>query len=883
MADSRGLLAAKFARPQVPHGLVVRQRLLDRLDEAARGEVTLIVAGPGYGKTLLVAAWAETGRPPGPVAWLSLDHYDDSPAAFWSYFLGALRSTGAVPDDNPLASIIPGVRIDEAFVRRIALGIAELPDQVVLVLEDLHEIVNPQVLRSLAFLLRHPVRQLLLVVTTREEHPTPLHRPRIRQRLAEIQAAELSFTLEEAAELLAGHRVQLTAAEISTLLGRTEGWAAGLGLAAMFLRRRDNQAAPDEFTGTERTVAEYMAHEVLAGQPAQVRRFLLLTCVVDRVCGDLADVLTEGSHGQQTLERLAGENALVIRLGSQRPWFRYHPLLTEMLRQQLLVEEPDLVPRLHVKAAHWFAHEQARLYAVSHAVAARDWPLVGHLVTVMAGARVVSTDRRPLMSLVAQIPASALSTTADLALCAAWLAFDRMEYDAIPGHLAHVRTLLAGEDPSARRPTEIVARTFDAAAARAQSDMAALVDATSDVLELLPQVSLTQLPSAPEYRAIAVNNAGVGLFWVGRLGPAAARLRSAIALAESVDVELTQLNAITYLALLHAEQGCLRDADELAHRGLDLARRRGWPSALQLVPAYVALALTHLERNALGEAHAAFNSGIAANRAEPEATQYFALRIVEARILLARGQTDAARLITNQMEQEIGALRTPPPLLVQWLAIAQAQVELAANDPGEVIRRFGGTESENPHARLRICVSRAHLALGDPKTAETLLAPLHTAAPDVGSAVEAWVATALVQDALRQNNRSADAFARAVALAEPQGIRRLFLGGERTRMPDLMERHQWLAQEKSAFVAELLADSTADPAGPAANPPAEVLTDRELDVLRYLPTMLKNQDIAGQLYVSVNTVKAHLRSLYQKLGATQRREAVERARERGLL
>ena len=172
VADTRGLLAAKFARPQVPPALIVRQRLLDRLDEAARGEVTLIVAGPGYGKTLLVAAWADTGRPPGHVAWLSLDRYDDSPAAFWSYFLGALRSTGAVPEENPLASIVPGARVDEAFIRRIALGIAELPEPVVLVLEDLHEIVNPQVLRSLAFLLRHPVRQLLLVVTTREEHPT---------------------------------------------------------------------------------------------------------------------------------------------------------------------------------------------------------------------------------------------------------------------------------------------------------------------------------------------------------------------------------------------------------------------------------------------------------------------------------------------------------------------------------------------------------------------------------------------------------------------------------------------------------------------------------------------------------------------------------------
>jgi LuxR family maltose regulon positive regulatory protein len=596
----------------------------------------------------------------------------------------------------------------------------------------------------------------------------------------------------------------------------------------------------------------------------------------------LAEALTGEPHGQQTLERLAGENALVIRLGSERPWFRYHPLLTEMLRQQLLLDEPDLIPRLHVKAAHWFAQEQSRLYAVSHAVAARDWPLVGSLVTILAGARIVSTDRRPLMDLVAQVPASELSATAGLALCAAWLAYDRHEFEAIPGHLARARALLLQEDPEQRRPTEIVARTFDAAAARARGDMAAVVDATSDVLELLPHVAPIQLPSAPEYRAIALNNAGVGLFWLGEFGAAETRLRSAMVLAASVDVELTQLNAITHLALLHAEQGRLRDADELAHRGLDLAQKRGWPSALQLVPAYVTLALTHLERNALGEAQVTLKNGLAAHRTEPEAIQNFALRIVEARILTAHGQTDAARLITNQIRQEIGALRMPPTLL-QWLSIAEAQVELAANNPGEVIRRFGGpTGDDKPVARLRICVARAHLAMGDPKTAETLLAPLHASAPDVGSAVEAWVAAALVQEALRQNNRSADAFARAVALAEPQGIRRPFVGYARTRMPDLLERHQWLAPEKSAFVGEMLAESTSDPAAPPSAT-SETLTDREMDVLRYLPTMLKNQDIADQLYLSVNTVKAHLRSVYHKFGVTQRREAVERARELGLL
>ena len=377
---------------------------MDRLDEGVRGEVTLLSAGPGSGKTVLAAAWAESGGAPGPVAWLSLDGYDNSPAAFWSYVIGALRGTGAVPDDNPLASIRPGPRVDDSYVRRIANGIGRLPGPVVLVLEDLHEIDNPQVLKSLAFLLRHPVPQLRLVVTTRMDPALPLHRLRSRGGLVEIRAPELAFDADEAAELLAGHDLPLTPAELEILLDRTEGWAAGLGLAALFLRERGTRAGLEEFAGNERTVAEYLAWEILAGQPPDVRRFLLRTSIADQVSGELADALTGGTRGHRTLEELAKSNALVVRLGVAHPWFRYHHLLADLLRHQLRLETPDLVAELHLRAAHWHMQQGAGLHAVRHAVAAQDWPLVGRLVVANAGARIVSVDRRPLMDMLALVP-----------------------------------------------------------------------------------------------------------------------------------------------------------------------------------------------------------------------------------------------------------------------------------------------------------------------------------------------------------------------------------------------------------------------------------------------------------------------------------------------
>jgi LuxR family transcriptional regulator, maltose regulon positive regulatory protein len=302
---------------------------------------------------------------------------------------------------------------------------------------------------------------------------------------------------------------------------------------------------------------------------------------------------------------------------------------------------------------------------------------------------------------------------------------------------------------------------------------------------------------------------------------------------------------------------------------------------LQIVPAYLALALTHLEWDALGEADKAFQMGLAAQRADPEPVQYAALRIAEARILLTRGEADTARLVLKQLGWQTD-VRNTPLVLARWLAVAEAQIELSAGNPDEVLRINESAEGGRLGPRMQICVARAHLALAEPQLAETVLTPLHTSAPDVGTAAEAWIVTALVEDALRQNNRSADAFARAVALAEPQNIRRPFVGIGHSRISALLERYQWLASEKSTFVEALLADSTSTPSAVAPDLITEALTDRELDVLRYLPTMLRNQDIAAQMYVSVNTVKAHLRALYRKLGVTERRQAVDRARELGI-
>jgi LuxR family maltose regulon positive regulatory protein len=879
LATSRELLTVKLTPPSLPHAFVERRRLVNRLDEGGHDEVIVVCAGPGTGKTSLVAAWAVAGRHPGPVAWLSLDGYDNSPTGFWAYLLGALRASGAVPEGHQLEWIRPGRRIDEAFLRQVAGAIAVLPTPVVLVLDDLHEIWNPRVLRSLAFFLRHPVPQLRLVVTTRVERALPMHRPRLRRATLEIRAAELDFTAGEAGALLAGHGLRLEPAEADAVIGLTEGWATGLVLAARLLSERGTTAGLAEFSGTERSVAEYLNNEVLTEMTPSTRRFLRHTCVAEQLCGDLADALTGDADGQLTLESLVRSNAFVKELDSPSGWFRCHGLLAALLRHQVRLETPGLFRELHRRAAGWWAGQDAVLAALDHAVAAQDWPLVGRLVVTRVGPRIIAMDRRGLLDLLHRIPATELSATAPLELCSALIADDRADHGAVTARVARARALLVHEEAGLRTSIEIMAGAIDAALARERGDMAALVAAAEGALSRLPDVPPGELFRAREYQAVALDQAGVGLFWTGRLSQAETRLRSGLTMAEAVGDEFTQLSAMSHLALAAAEQRALHEAHRYAGVALDLATRRGRRSAWQVVPAYVASAMVGLEWDDLDEAFASVEEGLAAQQDDPEPIQSSALRIAEMRLLLARHKIDAARLVAERVRSQLDG--APPLLLARWLTIARAELELAAGDPQAVLALVERVPRAERAPRMRICEARAHLALGAPKRAAAVLVPLQRSAPDVGVAVETWVTSSLVEDALRQSARSVDAFVRAASLAEPQNIRRPFLGAEHHAMAGLLERHRWLVPRQSPFVAGLLTDLAVNGATTAAE--AEDLTERELDVLRYLPTMLKNHDIAAEMYLSVNTVKAHLRSLYRKLGVTQRREAVERARELGLL
>src|SRR5215218_4515875 len=335
---SLDLLATKLSPPRTSLRQVPRPRLFDLLNAGTQQRLTLVSAPAGAGKTTVLASWSSSRQPPGPVAWLSLDAGDNEAGRFWAYAVEALCQSGAVPGDNVLRGLatLPGT--EKRFPSLLVSGLAQLPTPVVLVLDDLQDITDASVLRGMEFLLRHAPPQLRLVLATRADPPLPLQRLRISGQLVQVRAADLAFTVAEVAQLLATCEDQprFSQDDLALLQARTEGWAAGLRLAALSLAGQpDPHRFVTEFAGDDKSVADYLTGEVLDRQPEELRSFLLRTCIVDELNGDLADTLTGGRDGESMLAGLERANGFVVGVGSRRSAYRYHPLFAELLRYEL--------------------------------------------------------------------------------------------------------------------------------------------------------------------------------------------------------------------------------------------------------------------------------------------------------------------------------------------------------------------------------------------------------------------------------------------------------------------------------------------------------------------------------------------------------------------
>lgn len=875
------LLAAKLAIPQLPPGLVVRRRLMDRISDGVKGRVTLISAGPGWGKTMLAASWAASQPDSAHLAWISLDRDDNDPTVFWSYLLAAMRASGDLP--SSLSGLTVRHPMSPDLLRRIGAGIADLGHPITLVLDDFGEIRDPDVLRGVTDLLRHRT-PLALVLLTRSDPRLDLHRLHVDDQLTDIRAADLMFTEAEAVELLHGAGVDLPPVLSRRVLDRTEGWAAGLRLAALFARGPRQAARIDEFAGNEGSVAEYLLEEVLNDLPEHRRQFLLRTSVVDRVCADLADLLCEAPGSQRALENLERANAFVVALAPGRRWFRYHPLMRDLLRHRLHLDHPDLPERLHRSAAIWFAEQNEPVEAVRHAIHARDWQLVGDFMVTIAAARAVSADRQTFAGLLAEIPTHELRSSAELRICGAVRCFLVRDYAGFANHVTNARTMLARRDPA--QPTaaiEVFLCVADLVQARIGGDIPAIIAATETLLDLLKDPTLEGSPAAVQWEAPALSNLGVGLLWSGRRDEAEQRLLAAATFSAETDADLVLVNTLGYLALVEVGRGNLRAASGTAGDAIEIAEHRGWTELAQSIGGYLAYAQVELERYHMRESQRLLDAGLAAQRNDPERLPYLALQAIQARHYLADGQLKQAKAALDAMQAE-NVRPASPRLLTQMIAIVEAEIDLASGLPAAAIERLvplmrgdGGLESE-----MIVCAARARLGLGELKQAEEMAAFVTGGSKNPVATVEAWLVTALVADHERDDHRALEALEQALINAEPEGIRRPFVSFINPRLQGLL-RHRRRVSSQTPFADEVLAVVAKTVPPPEVTPLSQPLTDREQIVLSHIATMQTNDEIAAELFVSVNTVKAHARSVYRKLAVTNRREAVNRARELGLI
>jgi LuxR family transcriptional regulator, maltose regulon positive regulatory protein len=855
--------------------MVRRPRLTARLDAGAREPLTIVAAPAGAGKSALLSAWVAE-RTASPTAWLSLDPVDRDRRRFWRGVLEALRRAD-LGDPVDALEVQPS-EDSELVLPALINALEQRGEPVVLVIDDLHEIGDAPALRDLDRLLRHPSPALRIIVSTRADPPLRVGRLRVAGELAEIRAADLAFTLEETEELLAVSEIDVPRQVVEALWERTEGWAAGVRLAALTMRGHpDPPAFVAEFAGDDSTVADYLLAEVLAQQPADVREYLLRLSVVGEANAELADALTGRTDSARILARLERDHALLSSAGDARDWHRLHPLFAELLRSELRYQAADEIPELHRRAARWFEAHDHQVEAIRHAAAAEDWPHVGALAGGAWVRLLLEGELDSVGPVLESMPDDLRRGEPEIALAVAGV---------------HVS---AGDEPAAQRWFELAREgrarvpadrrdAFDHAMAavglmrgRLRGDPDAALQHAQTMLD---RDGTQDDGTAPDdLRALALTELGIAELWSGDLDRARRDLETARGAATAAGRDWLLVLTIAYLAVDAMLRGRYERATRLAAEADELAQRRGWSGTWPTGITALLRSAVAFNRNRLDEAEQHIDRAVERVKGSGDRPLRGTTAIQRARLLAARGQPELAFEALQEARQW---LQDWPimPAITGVLAGLEATVVAASGELQDADDSLAGDTS------VEAAVARARLRLrgGDAPAALSLLAPyLDGAEPDLQSTrIEVLVVGALARDALAEEADARAALERALGAAEAGGITRPFLV-HGTSIAPLLRRHRRAGTSHRALLDDLLeALGQRGDGRPLAMLP-ESLSEREAAVLSFLPTMMSNQEIAGELFVSVNTVKTHLKAIYRKLDVDDRRSAVRRARDLALL
>ena len=847
--------------------------------------MTVISAPAGSGKTSLLRAWA--GRPGQShrLALVQVQRDQQDAQQFWLALLDAVRhATGADSGAEPP----PGTPDFNApaMVGRVLSELADARSGVTLVIDDLHELTSPEALAQLTRLLTNLPPHVHAVLTTRHDVRLGLHELRLAGELAEIRAADLRFSERETRELLDASGIMLSEAGVAQLHQRTEGWAAGLRLAAISLAGHpDPERFVTEFSGSERTVAEYLLAEMLERQPPDVQDLLLRTCLLDRVNGELADLLTGRPGSERILLDLEDANAFVVSLDPERTWFRYHHLFADLLRLELRRTLPEEVPALHRRAAGWFTLQGQIVEAIGHTQAAGDWAGAARLLADHSFSLTLDGQAQTMQALLHAFPPG--EDHPELALVRATVDLAQGRLDETAAYLAVAETYAETAPPERQRRLRVAVASLQLSLARRRGDLAGVIEQVKFLASPVTGQSDEDIALGNDLRAVALMNLGVAEAWtLGGLPDAERHLREGAVLARQIGRPYLEVACLARLGFASLVLHSFATIQRRCREAIALAERYGWGMEPVIAPALIMLAGTMVWTGEFDEAERWLRRTAPALQADTGPDLRLHVHMASGLLQAGRGRYHEALQEFSEAEHlrsQMEGSHAWASQMTGWLLAAHARAGMTdrARALLAALDDERASSGEVGNARAVIC-----LAEGDPAGALAAAADIvDGTAPVVGyvTVVEAHLLAGLAHRELGDRRAASQAAERALALAESD---RLVLPFAMTGSAGLLEalpRHQTAHAALLADILDVLRGSSPAAKERPSSPPAEELSPGELRVLRYLPTNLSRPEIAGELSISPNTVNAHIRSIYAKLQVRDRSSAVQRARELRLL
>jgi len=915
---STPILATKLYIPPPRSKIVLRPRLIERMNEGLSSgrKLTLISASAGFGKTTLVSEWVAVCER--PVAWLSLDEGDNDSTRFLTYFIAALQTIAQSKVEGVAIKLGEGVLgvlqspqppPIESILTTLINEITTMPDNFIFVLDDYHIIDSKPVDEALTFLIEHLPPRMHLVITTREDPDLPLARLRARGHLTELRAADLRFTFTEAAGFLNQVMgLNLSVEDIAALEARTEGWIAGLQLAALSMQgHQDATNFIRSFTGSHHFVLDYLVEEVLRQQPKDVQTFLLRTSILDRLCGPLCDAVLgpPSDSGQETLEYLERANLFIVPLDNERRWYRYHHLFADVLRMHLMTEQPDQVSALHRHASEWYEHNGSAADAIRHALAAEDFERAATLIELAVPEMRRNRQGATVTELgwLKALPDELVHFRPVLCVDYAYALFGGGELGGVEARLrdaerwldtmADTAGMVVVDKEEFRRLPSMIA-LLRAAQALARGDMPETAKNARQALDLAPEDAHLMLGGAA---------ASLGLVaWAsGDLDTARRMTADGMANVRLAGYISSAIGGSIVLADIQIAQGCLHEAMTTYEKGLQWAMETGAPVRRGAADMHVGMSVLHREHNDLKTAtqHLLTSQALGGFAELPQNPYRWCAAM--ARIHEAQGDLDVALDLLDQAERLYNGNFSPN---VRPVATRKIRVWVAQGRLGEALRwvREQGLSIENEFSYLHefdhITLARVLLARYQSDRADGsisgvvgFLERLLKAAEEggrKGSVIEILVLQAIAYHAQGDIPAALLPLQHALALAEPEGYVRIFLDEGLSMMQLLREASareimpDYTDKLLAAFEAEKR-KSEDKPDLPSANLLIDPLSQRELEILKLIAQGLSNREIGERLFLALDTIKGHNRKIFDKLQVQSRTEAIARARELGLL